>query len=311
MAFKDTYGGANEMRESLLDIMRDASPNEDTYFVSNLAKGPNATQTLHEWNIYHESRASSAAGSAEGAETVYPEPIFEVRTSNYTHIAEAPLKLSRTKASIATVTGEDALGKEKERALRRLKSKMEYAIVRGAIAAGASGTARQMAGIASQITTNVTTYASAALMQSFTETILNDMVQQSWDSVGADYVADLLVVPAVLKRRVAGFGTNLTRNVNAADKRLTKEVRVYDSEVGPTVMVIAHKDVDKSAQTLTALLVNEDLLELSFLVGSGEPHWEDRPSTGDWKGGTYISEFTLVNFDEQAAVKRIGFATTL
>lgn len=311
MAFKDTYSGANEMRESLLSIMRDASPNEDTYFISNLAKGPNATQTLHEWNIYHEARATSAAGSVEGAETSYPEPQYETRSSNYTHIAEAPIKLSRTKASIATVTGEDAMGKEKERALRRLKSEMEYAIVRGAAAAGASGTARQLCGIAGMITTNVTTYASASLMQSFTETILNDMVQESWDAVGSNYVADLLVVPAVLKRRVAGFGTNLTRTVPAEGKRLTQEVRVYDSQVGPTIMVIAHKDVAKSGQSNTALLVREDLIELSFLVNSGEPHWEARPSTGDWKGGTYISEFTLVNYDEQASVKHVGFATTL
>lgn len=311
MAFKSTYESTAEMRESLLSILKDASPNEDNYFISNLAKAPNATQTQHEWNIYHEARATSAAGSAEGAETVFPDLPVETRTSNYTHIAEAPLKLTRTMASIATVTGEDAMGKAKERALKRLKSKMEYAIVKGAIAAGASGTARQLAGIEAQITTNVTTYASAALMQSFTETILNDMVQQSWDAVGSDYVADVLAVPAILKRRVAGFGTNLTRNVQAADKRLTKEVRVYDSEVGPTIMVIAHKDVTHGAQTHTALLVREDLLALSFLVNSGEPHWEDRPATGDWKGGTYISEFTLVNYDEQAAVKRIGFAATL
>jgi hypothetical protein len=311
MAFKDTYGGVNEMRESLLSIMRDASPNEDTYFISNLAKGPNATQTIHEWNIFHEDRASSVSVSAEGAETSYPEPKYEVRSQNYTTILEAPVKLSRTKASIATVTGEDALGKEKERALKRLKSAMEYAIVNGSVAAGASGTGRQLAGIIGMISTNVTAYASAALMQSFTETILNDMVQESWDQVGAEYVANLLAVPAVLKRRVAGFGTNLTRTVPAEGKRLTKEVRVYDSEVGPTIMVIAHKDVPKSGQSCTALLVNEDLLNLSFLVKSGEPHWEARPSTGDWVGGTYMTEFTLVNYDQKAAVKHVGFATTL
>jgi hypothetical protein len=311
MAFKDTYGGVKEMRESLLSIMRDASPNEDTYFISNLAKGPNATQTIHEWNIFHEDRASSVSVSAEGAETSYPEPKYEVRSQNYTTILEAPVKLSRTKASIATVTGEDALGIEKERALKRLKSAMEYAIVNGSVASGASGTGRQLAGIIGMISTNVTAYASAALMQSFTETILNDMVQESWDQVGAEYVANLLAVPAVLKRRVAGFGTNLTRTVPAEGKRLTKEVRVYDSEVGPTIMVIAHKDVPKSGQSCTALLVNEDLLNLSFLVKSGEPHWEARPSTGDWVGGTYMTEFTLVNYDQKAAVKHVGFATTL
>ena len=312
MAFKSTYDATKELRESLLDIIRDASPNEDTYFISNLAKGPAALQPLHQWNIFHEARATSATGSVEGADTVYPVLQAEARATNYTVILESPLELSRTKASIAEVTGEDALGLEKERALRRLKSKMEYAIVNGTAAAGATGTARGMAGIVNMITTNVTTYSStAALMQSFTETILNDMVQISWNAVGSEYVASTLAVPAVLKRRVAGFGTNLTRNVDASDKRLTKEVRVYDSEVGPTVMVIAHKDVPNGAFTETALLVNEDLLNLSFLVKSGEPHWEDRAKSGDYVAGTYLTEMTLVNYDEQADVKFVGFAASL
>jgi len=313
MAFKGTYDltgytVTNEMRESLLDIIRDVSPNEDTYFISNLAKGPVATQRLHEWNIYHEARATAVGGIAEGAETSYGDLQTEVRSNNTTAILAESVKLSRTKASIAMITGEDAMGKEKERALRRLKSKMEFAIVNGVYAAGASGTARQLAGIDACVTTNVSNHSSAV---SFTETVLNGMVQNSWDAVGANYVADVLAVPVVLKRRIASFGTNLTRNVNAADKRLTQEVRVYDSEVGKTVMVIAHKDIHKAAGTLTALLVREDMFELSFLVNSGEPHWEERAKSGDTEQGTYITEFTLVSFDEQASVKQTGFLTEL
>jgi len=309
MAFKSTYDATNELRESLLDIIRDISPNEDNYFISNLAKGGNALQTLHEWNIFHEDRASSISPSVEGAETVFPDLQAEDRSSNYTCILESPMKLSRTKASIAEVTGADAMGTEKERALRRLKSKMEYAIVNGTAAAGATGSARQLAGLIECISTNVTTYLSG--LQSFSEEVVNDMVQNSWDSVGASYVADVLAVPVVLKRRVATFGTNLTRTQPASEKRLTKEVRVYDSEVGPTIMVIAHKDIPHGTLTNGAALIREDMFELSFLVNSGEPHWEARPETGDWKGGTYITEFTLVSFDEQASVYRDGFYTTL
>lgn len=317
MAFKSTYttNAGNEMRESLLDIIRDVSPNEDNYFMSNLAKGPNATQTLHQWNIYHEGRATAVAVSIQGADTTYPEPQIEVRSTNYTAIVESPVSVSRTKASIAMITGEDEYGKDKERALRRLKSKMEYAIINGAAAVGSSAAAAQLCGIAGSITTNVSAYPSG--LQSFTETLLNDMVQTSWNAVGASYVANLLVGPVVLKRRVAAFGTNLTRTQPASEKRLTKEVRVYDSDVGPTIMVIAHKDIPivasagASTPGAQALLVNDSLLELAFLVKSGEPHWEERAKTGDRVNGTYITEFTLVNFDEQAAVKNQGFLSVL
>ncbi|GIW70204.1 MAG: hypothetical protein KatS3mg101_0951 [Patescibacteria group bacterium] len=56
---KTTYQSPNEARESVLSIMRDISPNEDNYFVSNLAVGAPAMNTLHQWNIFHESRVSS------------------------------------------------------------------------------------------------------------------------------------------------------------------------------------------------------------------------------------------------------------
>jgi hypothetical protein len=314
MAFKGTYSaGAGydttvEMRESLLDIMRDISPNEDNYFMSNLAKGSAATQTLHEWNIYHEVRKTSMSAKAEGADTIFPDLQAETRSSNYTAILESPIKLSRTKASIAEVTGEDAFGKEKERALRRLKNEMEYAIINGTSAAGASGTARGLTGLAGCITTNVTNYSGA---QCFTELVVNNMVQESYDSVGGSYVADLLSVPVVLKRRAATFGTNLTRNVNAEDKKLTHEVRVYDTEVGKTIMILANPDINKGAGNCTALLVREDLFELSFLVKSGEPHWEERSKSGDYVSGTYVTEFTLVSFNEKASAKHIGFLNTL
>ena len=309
MAFgKATFNSSAELRESLLDIIRDISPNEDNYFVSNLGKGSAAMQQLHEWNLFNEARATSVTASAEGGETSYPDLTAETRSSNYTEIVEAPVKLSRTRASIANVTGEDAMGVEKERALRRLKNYMEYVTVNGTPVAGLSGVASVTAGIVKCISTLVTAMSSG---QSFTETILNDMVQDSWNAVGASYVANLIVAPVVIKRRVAGFGTNLTRNVNAADKRLTKEVRVYDSEVGPTVMVIAHKDVNAAAGTLTVLALNDSLFEHSFLVNSGEPHWAPRPNTGDWEGGTYITEFTVVSYNQNAHVRRTGFNTGL
>lgn len=309
MAFgKQTYNSTNELRESLLAIMKDVSPNEDNYFMSNLGKGAPAMNTLHEWNLYHADRPTSVSGNVEGAATTYSDLPAETRASNRTMIIDEPVRLSRTRASIANVTGEDAMGKEKERALKRLKAKMEFVTVNGTVAAGSSGVARGAAGIDQSISTNVTARASGT---SFTETELNDIVQDSWDTVGSEYVADLLVAPVVIKRRVASFGTNLTRNINAENKRLTSEVRVYDSEVGQTVMIIAHKDVRAAAGTLTVLALREELFEHSYLINTGEPHWEDRAKDGDRENGVYISEFTVVSYNEKASVKRTGYNTGL
>lgn len=309
MAFgKDTYTGSSEMRESLLAILKDVSPNEDNYFVSNLGVGPVATQQTHEWNLYFDARPTAVSPSVEGAATVYGDLTAETRSNNYTAIVEEAVRVSRTKASIAMVTGEDAMGKEKERALKRLKANMEWLTINGSTAAGSSGVGRNLLGIDGCITTNVTARGSGT---SFSEVELNDLIQDSWNKVGSEYVMDVLAAPVVIKRRVAGFGTNLTRNVQAADKRLTQEVRVYDSEVGQTVMIIAHKDIRSAAGTLTVLGIREDHFEHAFLVNTGEPHWEDRAKDGDRENGVYITEFTLVSYDERASVKRTGYANTL
>lgn len=315
MAFgKDTYqaqGGTTpggELRESVLDILKDISPNEDNYFVSNLGVAPVAMNTLHEWNLFHEDRATSVDGEIEGAATDYPDLQVETRSNNRTVILDAPVRLSRTRASIANVTGEDAMGVEKERAIKRLKSKMEYTTVRGTINAGNTGTARGMAGIEAVISSNVTARTSGC---SFPEVELNNMIQDSWDDVGSSYVADLLVAPAVIKRKIAAFGTNLTRNVPAEGKRLTQEVRVYDSELGPTVKIIAHKDMRTTAGSLAVMLIREDMFEHAFLINTGEPHWEERAKDGDRENGVYITEFTLISYNEKASVKRTGYANTL
>lgn len=303
MAF-GKYAEQNEMRESLLSILKDVSPNEDNYFVSNLGKARPATNTIDEWNTYYQARPTSVTFGVEGATTTYADLTVEDRTNNRTAILEQSVRLSRTRNSIAMVSGEDALGKEKERALKRLKSDMEFATINGAYASGSSGVARGMAGIDGCISTNVTAWASG---RSFTEADLNDIVQASYDQVGMEYIADVVVAPVVIKRRISGFTANNTRNVDASAKRLTKEVRVYDAEVGQTVMVIAHKDVRKAAGTLTVYALNESCFEHAFLVDSGEPHWEERAKDGDRVNGTYITEFTLVSYAQRASVKTTGW----
>jgi hypothetical protein len=305
----NTYAAANEMRESLLSILKDVSPNESNYFVSNLSKGPAATQVYQEWNTYYDARPTSVTLKAQGGITQYGDLTAEGRTGNYTAIVEEPVRVSRTKASIAMVTGEDAVTTEKGRALRRLKAQMEFITLRGAgTSAGLSGVPASFAGIDKCISTNVTVRATDT---SFTYQEFNDMIQESWTGVSEEYVANLLVCPIVIKRRAANFGTNLTRNIDASSKRLTQEVRVIDSEVGPTVMILAHKDVVATQGNLKVYAIDEKTFAHSFLVDSGEPHWEDRAKDGDYVNGTYLSEFSVISFAQRANVMRSGYATTL
>lgn len=313
MAFGKQFENATDKVDSLLSILKDVSPNTDNYFVTNLGVAPAATNPLHEWGVYNTARPTSVTGIVEGADASFADLTSPERTNNYTVIVDEPIQLSDTAAAMGTITGEDPMAFQKDRALKRLKAKMEYLTVNGTVVARASGVASGMNGFDSMISTNVTFRNSGT---SFTETELNDMMENSYDQVSMEFIADLLVCPMVIKRRIAGFTSNLTRNIDASDKKLVNEIRVYDSSVGQTVKIIPHKDVRKTnvsytlGNALSVYALREETYKHSFLVGE-EPKYVKLSRTGHSEKGMYKTEFTLVSFAQRASVKRTGYNNVL
>lgn len=294
-------------RESLLSILKDVSPNTDNYLTTNLGKAPAAANTLHEWVTYNTARPTTVTAVIEGAAASYGDLTQPVRTNNITVLIDETVRVSTTERNIATATGEDPYAFQKGEALKRLKAKMEWLTINGTRASGSSGVARGMVGIDGMISTNVTARASGT---SFSETELNDIMQDVWTEVGSEYLSDVLLCPIVIKRRISGFTSNLTRNIDASAKKLVNEVRVYDTQVGNSVMIIPHKDVRAAAGTLTVYALREDCYKHSFLVNS-EPAWKELAEDGHRENGMYATEFTLVNYAQRASAKRTGYATTL
>jgi len=307
MAFGLQTADDGSRRESLLSILKDVSPNTDNYFVTNLGVGPSASNTLHEWVTYNTARPTSVTFAIEGADASYSDLTQPTRTNNITAIVTEAVKVSGTERAITTATKEDPYAFQKAQALKRLKAKMEWATINGTRASGSSGVARGMTGFDGMISTNVTGRASGT---SFSEVELNDILQDSWNAVGSEYVADLVVCPMVIKRRISGFTSNLTRNIDASSKKLSAEIRVYDAQVGNTVMIIPHKDVNAAAGTLTVYAIKEDTFKHAFLKDR-EPQWEDLAKSGDYDNGQYLTEFTLCSYAQRASAKRTGYNTGL
>lgn len=288
-------------RESLLDILRDVSPNTDTYLVEQLATSK-ATNTLHEWVTYNLTRPTSVTFVAEGADAADPTLTAPVRSNNITSILRREVRVSGTERAIDNATHEDMMTFHKKRALTQLKSDMEFALLNGAgKVSGASGTARQMAGINAVISTNMTARNSGT---SFSATELEDIVQNSWDAVGSSYVADTLLVPMGIKRKIAGFTTRVIQNVTSTDK-IYANVMSYESSSG-SVKVVPHKDVNNGAGSTHVYLLNMDMFRMAFLPGR-EPQWEEIAKVGDADRGYYITEMTLESLAERTSVKRTGY----
>ena len=311
MPFGLQSSSATDKRESLLSILKDVSPNTDNYFVTNLGTAPAATNTLHQWGVYNTARPTSVTGVIEGSVPSYDDLVTPEKSSNSTVLLDESVRISDTQMAISTITGENPMAFQKDRALKRLKAKMEYVTINGDVVARASGVASGMAGFHNMISTNVTARSSGT---SFTELELNDMMQNSYDQVSMEFIADLLVCPMIIKRRIATFTSNLTRNIDASDKKLDNEIRVYDSTVGQTVKIIPHKDVRTvnvdATNSLAVYALREETFKHAFLVGQ-EPKWQELARDGHRENGMYKTEFTLVAFAQRASVRRTGYNNTL
>ena len=298
-----TYDDSSR-REDLLSILRDVSPVADNWLVTHLA-ATTAMNTVHEWPVFNIDRPTSVTFAAEGADfsdETNPQP---TRSTNFTAIITRAVRVSGTERAIDTATHEEPFTFQKRQSLRKLKADMEFALLNGAgKVSGSSGTAREMAGINLVISTNLTERDSGTSMST---TELEDVIQNSWDAVGAEFVGDMILCPMGIKRKIATFTTRVTPFQN--DKLgIFNNVQLYESSSGP-VKIIPHKDVINGTGTTHVYLLREELFKMSFLRGR-EPKFEELSKIGDADRGHYITEMTLESSAERASVKRFGYALT-
>jgi hypothetical protein len=285
-------------REDLLDVIGDVSPDETplmTLFGTSSASG-----TLHEWLKYDISRPTSVSADAEGADTSFSDLTQPSRTSNVTHIIKQPIQVSRTERRVNVAAMGDPYAFQKADALRQLKMKMEYAILNSTKASGSSGVARSMTGIDAFITSVVTGRNSGT---SYSEQELNDMSADAYTAVRADKVFDMVLCTVKIKQAIAGFGGNSTRYIDAKERRLTKDILVYDSAVG-SHRIMHHRDVRNSAGSVTVYGLREDLHKVAYL---DKPMFEELGKVGDADRGHWVTELTLEVLNEKADVKRTGY----
>ena len=292
-----TYMDASR-REDLLDLLSDVSPDETpllTLFGTSTARG-----TLHEWLNYAITRPSSITADIEGADTSVADLSAPTRVNNVTHIIKEAVTVSRTEKRVNVAGVGDPWAFQKADALRRLKLKMEYAILNSTRASGSSGVARSMTGVDAFITSVVTARSSGT---SFSEAELNDMTADAYLAVSADKIFDMLLCTVKIKQAIAGFGGNSTRYIDATDRKLVKDVLVYDSAVG-SHRIMHHRDVRNVAGTTTVYGLREDMHKVAYL---DKPMFEELAKTGDSDKAHWVTEFTLEVHNEKADLKRTGY----
>lgn len=287
-------------KEDLLDLITDVSPDDNP--LSTMFGTTSASQTLHEWMEDYLARPTSVSTSVEGAGATYDDLTQPQRRNNVTQIIMETFRVSGTMRSVSIAGMSDPMDYQAAKALRNWKNKLEYSIIQGSRASGASGSARQMAGIQNIVTSHYTNLNSGT---SLSESEFNSTMLDVALDVGASDVPDIVLTTLRLRQKISTFTAGNTKYVDAKDKKLIRPVQVYETDFGP-VRIFGHKDVRNAAATPGPELhmLKEDSWKIAYLR---KPERKMLAVDGDRENGMIVGEATLEFRTERANARRTGF----
>jgi hypothetical protein len=250
----ETYD-VSTIREDLSDALASITPTE-TIFMSTIGTR-NVDNTYFEWSEV-DLAAAGANRQIEGDVGLSNSaPTNAVRKGNYSQISAKVVEVSSTATAVNGVADAQTVARQVAYKLSEMKRDMEKMLLDNvAASAGASGTARQTAGLPAFLTSNVargtggangTTsgsgeagYPDAAAtdgtQRAITESILKDVIADCWDN-GAE--PSVVLCGSFNKQTISGFTGNATRYKEAEDSKLNAAIDVYISDFGELQIVPA------------------------------------------------------------------------
>lgn len=250
----ETYD-VSTIREDLSDALASITPTE-TIFMSTIGTR-NVDNTYFEWSEV-DLAAAGANRQIEGDVGLSNSaPTNAVRKGNYTQISAKVVEVSSTNQAVNGVADAQSVARQVAYKLSEMKRDMEKMLLDNvAASAGASGTARQTAGLPAFLTSNTafgtggsagTTsgsgeagYPDAAAtdgtQRAITEDILKGVIADCWDS-GAE--PSVVLCGSFNKQTISGFTGNATRYKEAEDSKLNAAIDVYISDFGELQIVPA------------------------------------------------------------------------
>jgi len=250
----ETYD-VSTIREDLAPALASISPTE-TIFMSTIGTR-NVDNTYFEWSEVDLAAAASNRQIEGDVGLSNTAPTNAVRKGNYTQISAKVVEVSSTNQAVNGVADAQTVAKQVAYKLSEMKRDMEKMLLDNVSAsAGASGTARQTAGLPAFLTTNTargtggadgTTsgsgsagYPDAAAtdgtQRAITETILKGVIADCWDA-GAE--PSVVLCGSSNKQTISTFTGNATRYKEAEDSKLNAAIDVYISDFGELQIVPA------------------------------------------------------------------------
>jgi len=231
---KDAIGAENlaartsNIREDLANVIYDISPVE-TPFISAIKK-TTASNIYHEWLT--DSLAAPNTNNAQvfGADPTSATLTPRTRVGNYVQLLDKMIQVSDEQNKVDVAGMRQELAYQVAKGMKELKRDLEAIVLQANQAAQAPDPATnipsKMASVGNWIATNVVTNVTPAV---FTETMLQDILQQVWDQ-GGD--VSMVILSSAHQRVADGFSGSATRFLDVTDESVTAAVRFYATSLG-------------------------------------------------------------------------------
>lgn len=275
---------------------------DELLYVSAVNTG---TNTLTVTRGYAATTAAAIADNAkveilfvegtEGADARAARYKARVSKSNKTQIFDDSIEISGTAQAVTQYGISDLYEFEKQKKQLELALQLEKAVINGVLYE--SGQVRQMKGMRSFITTNVTTVGAAV-----SGTVINDSLQAIYEKGGfAGGGMYKIVVPAKQKRAISALDASKIQITQAEDSRGQK-VDFFVSDFGQFEIVLNN---NLNADELFIVDVNR--VSIRPLNGREFFH-KYMGEKGDYTTGTLVGEYTLEFRQEKAHARLKGLS---
>ena len=307
MATYQTYTAIGQ-REDLADVIYNISPTE-TPFMNSIGK-TKATAVYHEWQKDSLANVNLSNAVIEGATAADATLSPSVRVGNRTQISAKTVKISGTLETVNKAGRRSEKAYQLAKASAEIKRDMEAILLSNQVAAAGDGstTARTLGGLQAWLSSNKdlgsggsagsngTTARTTGTDRAFTQTILNNVIQQSFTNGGKPTM--LLVTPAqkVVASTFAGIATRY-RDVPASQQaQIIAAADVFVSDFG-IIQIVPDRFIPNADSDDTAFLLDPEMAAVAYLRPF---QTNELAKTGDAEVTQLLVEYTLEVKNEAA-----------
>ena len=285
--------------ESVYGVVTNKDP-VDKPLLSALRKGK-ATALYEEWLA--DTTTTFQADSHVDAETfTFSALSNRTRQGNYCQKFIKTFKVGNDIQAVRKYGVASEYAYQMGKAMDATGTDMEYALVYGTSASGASSTGTATAPTMAGIDAYIQTYsATGSASGTWTSTALNELMQSIVSATTGK--PSVVYESPILKRASSAWTTPATQNINVEDKRLVASISVYEGDFGIIKLVWSRwlSNGNSPADGYgRALILDESTWEIKVLRPT---EVVKVPALGDYQAGALITSHTLIALAETCNAK--------